>query len=778
MPRQKMLLRAIFENYSEKSIKALIMSQQEARWYGCNEVNTEHLFSGIVVSEHTITSSIKGYLGFPIDIEKLRTVGKKIFTRKQKNMHTSEVAFSLEVRDIFKHVEMQRRSMQVEKVIPELIVAVLIENIDERLSLMLKELSITREDLLVAAKNKIKDHYFTPPLVQAHATNSSRNSTKNLDEFCRDLTKLAREGKIDPLIGRQTELDRVIQIVNRRTKNNPCLIGEPGVGKTAIAEGLAYIMVHEMHLGLLPKSFENKRMLALDIGALMAGTKERGELEQRLTSIIKEVTETRDILMIDEIHMLVSSTGGTTDDGTGATMANIMKPALARGQLQCLGATTIREYRLYIEGDSALERRFQPVFVNEPSADDALNIIFGLKQLYERYHKVTYDDTALIAAVYHSNRYIRDRQLPDKAIDLIDEAGSRARMLERDQVTRADIEDILSDWTGIPVRQMSRDEASMLLNLRDRMNELIIGQPEAIEAVCSALQRSQSGLRNPERPVASLLFVGLTGVGKTELAKVLAREYYGSDDALIRLDMSEYMEPHSIARLVGAPPGYVGYNDGGKLTEAVRRKPHSIILFDEIEKAHPDVYNILLQVLDDGRLTDSTGRLVHFKDAIILITSNIGTKTAQLQGKSLGTLEKLTSTQDNKSSSESLDDIQKEKQYAHLRNTLVREVSNYFRPELVNRFDEIVVFRKLSKDELKTIAQSMISVVQKRLSDMGYSLMIKDETMQLIIQDGYEEEYGARPMRRAITKHVEDKLADILLNTTTEDIQSNSRIEI
>jgi ATP-dependent Clp protease ATP-binding subunit ClpC len=661
--------------------------------------------------------------------------------------------------------------------------------------------------------------------------------TPTLDEFGSNLTQQAADGKLDPVVGRQNEIERVIQILGRRTKNNPVLIGEPGVGKTAIAEGLA----QRINAGDVPDILEDKRVLTLDIGLLVAGTKYRGEFEERLKKIMEEIRGAGNvILVIDEVHTLIGA--GAAEGAIDA--ANILKPALARGELQCIGATTLDEYRKHIERDAALERRFQPVQVGEPSVDDTIEILRGLKERYEAHHRLKIADEALIAAATLGDRYISDRFLPDKAIDLIDEAGSRVRLMNsklppaakeidkqlrdierqkenavreqdfgkagelrdkevelRDQirtilqnrkdeqpagteasegnaeagtelssaavavaspseesastdrmpmVTEEDIAQIVASWTGVPVQKLTESETAKLLNMEDTLHQRLIGQDEAVKAVSRAIRRARVGLKNPNRPIASFIFSGPTGVGKTELTKSLAAYFFGSEEAMIRLDMSEFMERHTVSKLIGSPPGYVGFNEGGQLTEAVRRRPYTVVLFDEIEKAHPDVFNLLLQLLEDGRLTDSKGRTVDFKNTLIIMTSNIGSKVIEKGGGGLGF--------------EFSGADAEETNYNRIRSLVNEELKQYFRPEFLNRLDEIIVFRQLSRDEVKEIAEIMLKEVFGRMGEKGIHLSVTEAFKERLVEEGYNPSYGARPLRRAVMRLLEDSLAEEFLS--------------
>ena len=631
---------------------------------------------------------------------------------------------------------------------------------------------------------------------------------KNLREFTRDLTADARAGRLDPVIGRDEEIQRVIQILSRRTKNNPCLIGEPGVGKTALAEGLARKIV----LGDVPEDLLDKRILSLDLSGMVAGTKYRGEFEERIKKTLEEVRRSGDvILFIDELHTIVGA--GSAEGAVDA--ANIIKPALGRGEIRVIGATTLNEYRRYIEKDAALERRFQPVQVGEPSKEASLEILKGLREKYEQHHKLQITDEALDAAVNLSARYINDRFLPDKAIDLMDEAASRVRMeteepseelksleekiaaltkdkeaaiqrqdyetaaqlrdiernyqeqvdLERDKrkkssaehrpVTAEDIAAVVSGWTGIPVTRMTEDEGQRLLRMEEKLHERVVGQDEAVQAVARAIRRGRVGLKDPKRPTGSFLFLGPTGVGKTELCKSLAEAMFGDESAIIRIDMSEYMERHTVSRLIGSPPGYVGHEEGGQLTEKVRRKPYSVILFDEIEKAHEDVWNVLLQILDDGRITDSQGRTVDFKNAVIVMTSNIGAKRLTAAGGRLGF-------------SAGTEEVSKdgERQFREAREAVLGELRQTFRPEFLNRIDDIIVFRALTEEDIREVARRMLGAVSARMEAMGVRLDASEEAVAELARKGFDPKYGARPLRRAIQSRVEDAVAEKLLDGT------------
>lgn len=641
------------------------------------------------------------------------------------------------------------------------------------------------------------------------AQSGKKSNTKTLDQFGRDLTQKAKDGEIDPVIGREKEIERVIQILSRRTKNNPCLIGEPGVGKTAVAEGLALKIATDE----VPEPLKGKRIIALDLTGMIAGTKYRGDFEDRIKNAMDEVkNDPSVILFIDELHTII---GAGSAEGS-ADAANILKPSLARGDFQVIGATTIQEYRKYIEKDAALERRFQPVMVGEPTQEEAVEILKGLRDRYEAHHKVKITDEAIQAAVELSARYIADRFLPDKAIDLIDESASRVRLhthtepddikqtekkikeLEQEkaaavntqdferaaklrdeekkarealkeqkekwreenekvsgEVTEEDIAKIVSDWTGVPVSRLTQEESERLLKMEEVLHERVIGQDEAVASVAKAIRRGRVGLKDPKRPVGSFIFLGPTGVGKTELCKALAQAMFGDENAMIRLDMSEYMEKHTVSKLVGSPPGYVGYDEGGQLTEKVRRHPYSVLLFDEIEKAHPDVFNMLLQVLEDGRLTDSQGRLVDFKNTIIIMTSNVGARLITNEQKNLGFAFGDDASKDTEESKT-------------LKETVMAELKKTFRPEFLNRVDDIIVFNKLNEEQIGQIARHMLKELEARLAEMQISITFTDEAIKAIANEGYDPVYGARPLRRAICAQIEDPISEKILDGTVK----------
>lgn len=810
---------AVFEKFSERSIKSVMFAQQEAKNLGAPEVTTEHVLLGLITED---TSSKNGFLNSGITAEKARAAVQSLSGKRKPISTTDSIPFSREVRKTFEAATNECKRAAVSYISPEHILLALLNQPDASGKRVLDSLRVDCDLLRNEAQKKLKGDEESAP----RKKKADKDGPKALDEFCRDLCEEVRMNKIDPVIGREREVARVIQILGRRTKNNPILLGEPGVGKTAIAEGLACAIVHDVSLEgqPLPAFLRNKRVLQLDVGLLMAGAKERGELENRVTKLMQETRDSGDvILMIDEVHTLVGAgaVGRGGGGGGGLDIANLIKPALARGELQCIGATTLDEHRKHIEKDQALERRFQPVYVLEPSEQQTLQILQGLAERYERHHHCCYDDEALEAAVKLSHTYIADRFLPDKAIDLIDEAGSRVRiaafnarkgasskedpkvdeylqvmetkdaavrdelyeeaqLLRRRQqdykselvglpvdgsslpVVRAcDIEAVVSAWSGVPVERLTEDEMTKLVRLGPVLKERVVGQDDAVDSVVSALCRARVGLKDPNRPCAALLLVGPTGVGKTELTKVLAEQYFGTQDAIIRLDMSEYMERHSVSKLIGAPPGYVGYGEGGKLTEAVRRRPCSIVLFDEIEKAHPDVFSILLQIMEDGRLTDSQGRVVSFKNTLVLLTSNIGSRVI---AASSGGLAAFGSRRSLMGGGDEADDAISKAEQARMKQLVLDETKSYFRPELINRFDEQIVFQKLGLKEVRKIAGIMLEETKQRVATKGVELAVGPRLLERIIADGYSLEYGVRPLRQTITHMIDDVLSDALLH--------------
>ena len=778
-----------FDRFTNKAREALSLAAECAKELGHNYVGTEHLLIGLcggednvakLLSEHGVTVETAAQAAIEI-------VGKGDY------VITNSFGYTPRVKQVLELAVAVSRQMSNSYVGTEHMLIALLNEGDNVATRMLRELGVNKNEL----EKELMDSLGTDG-----AQNGNKSDTPKLDKFGRDLTEAAKKGELDPVIGRDKEIERMIQVLIRRTKNNPVLIGEPGVGKSAIAEGLASRIVD----GSVPELLKNKRVVSLDLGGMIAGAKYRGEFEERFKDALNELIKDKNvILFIDEIHTIVGA--GSAEGSMDA--ANMLKPMLARGELQLIGATTLDEYRKYIEKDAALERRFAPITVGEPTCEETVEILKGLRDKYEAHHKVRITDEAIKAAVTLSDRYITDRFLPDKAIDLMDEAGSKVRIAmfsapgeikqlekhleeirkEKEQavnkqeyekaaslrdeekktdeevkrirkewedkrgaikaeVTERDIANIVADWTKVPVTQLTEDEAQKLLRLEDELHKRVIGQEEAVTAVSRAIRRARAGLKDPNRPVGSFIFLGPTGVGKTELTKALAEAMFGDEDAMIRLDMSEYMEKHAVSKLIGSPPGYVGFDDGGQLTEKVRRKPYSVILFDEIEKAHPDVFNILLQILDDGRLTDAKGRTVNFKNCVIIMTSNIGAN--DIKKRSMGFKN---------------DEPEKENasEYEQMKEVMIAELKRSFRPEFINRIDDIIVFHKLERKDVSKIADLMLHTVAKRLAERDIYLEYTPEAAELLSKEGFDEEYGARPLRRVIQQTVEDKLSEEIL---------------
>ncbi len=810
----------MFERFTEKAIKVIMLAQEEARRLGHNFVGTEQILLGLIGEGTGVAAKVLKSMG--VNLKDARIEVEKIIGRGS-GFVAVEIPFTPRAKRVLELSLEEARQLGHNYIGTEHLLLGLIREGEGVAARVLENLGVD----LGKVRTQVIRMLGETAEVAAGGSSGSRNKTPTLDEFGSNLTQMAAEGKLDPVVGRMKEIERVIQILGRRTKNNPVLIGEPGVGKTAIAEGLA----QRIATGDVPDILEDKRVVTLDIGLLVAGTKYRGEFEERLKKIMDEIRSARNvILVIDEVHTLIGA--GAAEGAIDA--ANILKPALARGELQCIGATTLDEYRKHIERDAALERRFQPVMVGEPSVEETIEILFGLRDRYEEHHKLKISDQALEAAAKLSDRYISDRYLPDKAIDLIDEAGSRVRLLnsqlppaakeldqelrqvlkEKDEavrqqdfdkagelrdreleikeeiraiaqskkkdgsqtpeivpvVTEEDIAHIVSSWTGVPVNKLTESESEKLMHMEDTLHQRMIGQDDAVKAVSRAIRRARVGLKNPNRPIASFIFSGPTGVGKTELTKSLAAYFFGSEEAMIRLDMSEYMERHTVSKLIGSPPGYVGYNEGGQLTEAVRRRPYTVVLFDEIEKAHPDIFNMLLQILEDGRLTDAKGRTVDFKNTLIILTSNIGSKVIEKGGGGLGF---------------EFSENQEDAQYNRIRNLVNEELKQYFRPEFLNRLDEIIVFRQLTKEEVKQIAEIMLRDVFKRLTEKDITLTVSDRFKERLVEEGYSPAYGARPLRRAIMRLLEDVLAEEILSgrvsegdTALVDINEEGKVVI
>ncbi|MGB3237299.1 MAG: ATP-dependent Clp protease ATP-binding subunit [Geitlerinemataceae cyanobacterium] len=793
----------MFERFTEKAIKVIMLAQEEARRLGHNFVGTEQILLGLIGEGTGVAAKVLKTMG--VNLKDARIEVEKIIGRGS-GFVAVEIPFTPRAKRVLELSLEEARQLGHNYIGTEHLLLGLIREGEGVAARVLENLGV---DLTKVRTQVIRMLGETAEVTAGGG--GGRTKTPTLDEFGANLTQMAAEGKLDPVVGRQKEIERVIQILGRRTKNNPVLIGEPGVGKTAIAEGLAQRIANND----IPDILEDKRVVTLDIGLLVAGTKYRGEFEERLKKIMDEIRSCQNvILVIDEVHTLIGA--GAAEGAIDA--ANILKPALARGELQCIGATTLDEYRKHIERDAALERRFQPVMVGEPTVDETIEILFGLRERYEQHHKLKITDESLEAAAKLSDRYISDRFLPDKAIDLMDEAGSRVRLInsqlppaakeldkelrkvlkEKDEavrsqdfdragelrdremeikaeiraiasnkkadetgedtspmVTEEDIAHIVASWTGVPVNKLTESESEKLLHMEDTLHQRLIGQEEAVRSVSRAIRRARVGLKNPNRPIASFIFSGPTGVGKTELTKALAAYFFGSEEAMIRLDMSEFMERHTVSKLIGSPPGYVGYNEGGQLTEAVRRRPYTVVLFDEIEKAHPDVFNMLLQILEDGRLTDAKGRTVDFKNTLIIMTSNIGSKVIEKGGGGLGF-------------ELSIEDAA-EAQYNRIRNLVMEELKNYFRPEFLNRLDEIIVFRQLIKEEVKEISEILLKEVFRRLTEKGINLEVTDRFKELLVEEGFNPSYGARPLRRAIMRLLEDVLAEEILSGRVQE---------
>ncbi|CAI0446740.1 unnamed protein product [Linum tenue] len=799
---KKFAARAMFERFTEKAIKVIMLAQEEARRLGHNFVGTEQILLGLIGEGTGIAAKVLKSMG--INLKDARVEVEKIIGRGS-GFVAVEIPFTPRAKRVLELSLEEARQLGHNYIGSEHLLLGLLREGEGVAARVLENLGADPSNIRTQVIRMVGENNE----VTANIGPNTRDAKMpTLEEYGTNLTKLAEEGKLDPVVGRQPQIERVIQILGRRTKNNPCLIGEPGVGKTAIAEGLA----QRIATGDVPETIEGKKVITLDMGLLVAGTKYRGEFEERLKKLMEEIKQSDEIILfIDEVHTLIGA--GAAEGAIDA--ANILKPALARGELQCIGATTLDEYRKHIEKDPALERRFQPVKVPEPSVDETIQILKGLRERYEIHHKLRYTDEALVAAAQLSYQYISDRFLPDKAIDLIDEAGSRVRLRhaqvpeeakelekevrqiikEKDEavrnqdfekagelrdremdlkaqitaivekgkemskaeteagdvgptVTESDIQHIVSSWTGIPVEKVSTDESDRLLKMEETLHKRVIGQDEAVKAISRAIRRARVGLKNPNRPIASFIFSGPTGVGKSELAKSLAAYYFGSEEAMIRLDMSEFMERHTVSKLIGSPPGYVGYTEGGQLTEAVRRRPYTVVLFDEIEKAHPDVFNMMLQILEDGRLTDSKGRTVDFKNTLLIMTSNVGSSVIEKGGRRIGF---------------DLDYDEKDSSYNRIKSLVTEELKQYFRPEFLNRLDEMIVFRQLTKLEVKEIADIMLAEVFDRLKGKEIELQVTEKFRERVVDEGYNPSYGARPLRRAIMRLLEDSMAEKML---------------
>jgi ATP-dependent Clp protease ATP-binding subunit ClpC len=786
----------LFERFTERARQVVVLAQDEARALKHNYIGTEHILLGLLREEEGLAARVLESLD--ITVEEVRAQVARIVGQGDE-VTTGQIPFTPRAKKVLELALREALSLGHNYIGTEHILLGLVRENEGVAARILLDFDADAEKI----RNEIIRMLSGPGRRQqgsGAAAGEKTKSSKLLDQFGRNLTKLAADGKLDPVVGRQTEIERVMQILSRRTKNNPVLIGEPGVGKTAVVEGLAA----RISSNQVPELLKGKQIYTLDLAALVAGSKYRGEFEERLKKVMKEITQRGDIILfIDELHNLVGA--GAAEGAIDA--ASILKPALARGELQTIGATTLDEYRKYLERDAALERRFQQIKVDEPSVDDTVQILRGLRDRYEAHHRCTITDDGLRAAAILSDRYIQDRHLPDKAIDLIDEAASRMRIKtmtappryreledeiervreekeqaieaqefekaanlrdkerkltqkkrdleekwrssesgEQPEIGEEEIADIVSMWTGIPVFKLTEAESQKLVRMEDELHKRVIGQHEAIVAVSKSIRRARAGIKDPKRPTGSFIFLGPSGVGKTELARTLAEFLFGDEDAMIQVDMSEYMEKHSVSRLVGSPPGYIGYDEGGQLTEAVRRKPYSVVLLDEIEKAHPDVFNILLQILEDGKLTDAQGRRVDFRNTIVIMTSNIGAATIsknQSLGFSMGDETGLS--------------------YDEMKDRIMGELKKVFRPELLNRIDEVIVFHKLTKDEIKTIVDLMMKRLREQMVEHEASIELTEEAKELLVEKGYDPAMGARPLRRAIQRFIEDPLADFVL---------------
>jgi len=823
-------MKMMFEKFNEKAIKAVMLSQEEARRLGQPHVSTEMILGGIV-GEGTSFGAKTLKKNYGVDLRAVRAALDKVYGSNRGSQQSGEVPFTQEAKGALKTGIEEAKKLNSQPIEPSHILLAILKGGEPGVKALLEELKVDAQQAVAEISKELGEQLTKEVEARGGAGQAEPKKPGNvLDEFGRDLTQIAADGLTDPLVGRAEEIERTIQILARRQKNNPVLIGEPGVGKTAIAEGLA----QRIATGDVPDIIQGKRIILLDLGSLLSGTKFRGEFEERLNNIIKEcvASEGKIILMIDEIHTIVGAGGGGDGGGGGAMdAANIMKPALSRGDLQVIGATTIEEYRKHVEKDKALERRFQPVQVPEPTVDETIKILKGLARKYEAHHRLRYTDEALESCVKFASQYIQDRFLPDKAIDVMDEAGARVQLrqlakipdnarqyvtelrdiqeqkedavrkqeynlagelLQKESalqdkvrqamreelavaeaagetaptsdaeewgneplVTENDVAGVVAAWTGVPVSKVTADESARLVALEDTLHNRVIGQEEAVVAVSKAVRRARAGLKNPNRPIASFIFCGPTGVGKTELCKALAAAYFGKEDAMIRLDMSEFMEKHTVSKLIGSPPGYVGYDEESQLTDGVRRRPYTLVLFDEVEKAHPDVFNLLLQVLEDGRLTDSKGRTVSFKNTLIIMTSNCGAKEIEkelLGGGNLG----FSGTDDDTGKSN----------YQRLKGLVHEQLKGFFRPEFINRLDEVIVFKSLTKPEVSEIAELEFRKTFKRCQEKGVTLSLTDRFKKKVVDEGFNPIYGARPLRRAVMRLLEDSLAESFLNQT------------
>ncbi|HZI90387.1 MAG TPA: ATP-dependent Clp protease ATP-binding subunit [Thermoleophilaceae bacterium] len=801
----------MFERFTERARQVVVLAQEEARILKHNYIGTEHILLGLLREEEGLAARVLESLD--ITVERVRAQVVRIVGSGEE-VTSGQIPFTPRAKKVLELALREALSLGHNYIGTEHILLGLVRENEGVAARILLDFDADSEKI----RNEVIRMLSGPggrqrSGGQGGGQGEGKKSSKLLDQFGRNLTKLATEGKLDPVVGRETEIERIMQILSRRQKNNPVLIGEPGVGKTAVVEGLA----QRITSGEVPETLKNKQIYTLDLAALVAGSKYRGEFEERLKKVMKEITQRGDIILfIDELHNLVGA--GAAEGAIDA--ASILKPALARGELQTIGATTLDEYRKYLERDSALERRFQQIRVEQPSTEETQQILKGLRERYETHHRVGITDEALAAAAELADRYISDRFLPDKAIDLIDEAASRARIKsmtappvyreledeiettrrdkeaaieaqefekaanlrdkerqltnkkrdleeqwrsgesgERPEIGEEEIADIVSMWTGIPVFKLTEAETQKLMRMEDELHKRVIGQHAAIEAVSKAIRRSRAGLKDPKRPTGSFIFLGPSGVGKTELGRALAEFLFGDEDAMVRIDMSEYMEKHAVSRLVGSPPGYIGYDEGGQLTEAVRRKPYSVLLLDEIEKAHPDVFNILLQILEDGRLTDSQGRTVDFRNAIVIMTSNVGAaEIAKNTGVGFTVGEDETGVT-----------------YDAMKKGIMSELKKVFRPEFLNRIDEVIVFHKLAKDEIRKIVELLLKRIRESLADQELSLNLSDDAADLLVEKGWDPAMGARPLRRAIQRYIEDPLADQVL---AQSMEPGSTVEV
>jgi len=841
-------MKMMFERFNEKAIKAVMMAQEESRRLGHNYVGTEMLLVGVVAENTGLAAKVLRKLG--VTLKDAKNAVEEIIGRGAGQV-SAEIPFTPAAKRVLADGVEEAKRLGSNAIDTAHVLLALIKEDRGNAEKVLEKLKVdpkqVAKEIQQELENTDKEKKAEAVGVSSGARQGGQSKQATLEEFGKDLTKAAMEGQFDPLVGRESEIDRVVQILARRQKNNPVLIGEPGVGKTAIAEGLA----QRIAVGDVPDMLQGKRIIQLDLAMLLAGTKYRGEFEERLKNVIKEVLDSNKeiILMIDEIHTLVGA--GGTGGGGAIDAANILKPALSRGELQVIGATTMEEYRKYVEKDKALERRFQPVQVPEPTVEQTITILRGLVRKYEAHHKLRYSDEAIVACVKLASQYIQDRFMPDKAIDVLDETGARVQLRQnraipeeakeartelralqaqkeeavRNQryeeaaklkeqeveltkkvnkmlrdalkasgqdaglvgsdeseteedmlkalemkeviVTEADVAQVVSVWTGVPVEKVGTDESARLIALGDTLHKRVIGQNEAVEAVSKAVRRARAGLKNPERPIASFMFCGPTGVGKTELCKALAASYFGSENNMIRLDMSEYMERHTVSKLIGSPPGYVGYDEESQLTDGVRRNPYTLVLFDECEKAHPDVFNLMLQILEDGHLTDSKGRTVSFKNTLIILTSNCGAKeiTKMLIGNGSSDIGFDANADADKAQST----------YGRLKTLVQEQLKGFFRPEFLNRLDETIVFRPLTKENVRSIAEIEFRYVVGRMAERGLEVCLTARFKDHVAEKGYDPAYGARPLRRAITNLLEDKLAEFILGTTTDDDKEEGR---